>query len=83
MSKVTGITEERITQLAHYADLMLVPGVGAKNAKLIIDAGVKNVFDLKQRNCDNLCQALAGAIHPTYVGKMIQKARERHSPLEW
>lgn len=79
----TGIPEERLLKLANYADLLTIPRLGPDRVKLLIEANVTNVFDLGQRNCDNLFQQLCGMIPYKQLHQAILKAKERPRTFTW
>ena len=46
----TGLTNEKLLELLHMADLMRVKGIGPAHARLLVGAGVSTVKDLARRN---------------------------------
>jgi predicted flap endonuclease-1-like 5' DNA nuclease len=54
----TGLSEERLLQLANMADQMRVKGLGADYAELLRECGVKTVRSLKYRNPAKLATAM-------------------------
>lgn len=55
----TGISEERLTNWLHLADLLRVRGVGPQFAELLLAAGVGTVPDLAASNPDSLAAEVA------------------------
>jgi len=54
LSDRTGIASEKLLSAVKVLDLMRINGVGAKNARLLLAAGVDTVPELAQRNAKNL-----------------------------
>ena len=54
----TGITETLILEWVNLADLFRVPGIGEEYSDLLEEAGVDTVKELRNRNPENLHQAI-------------------------
>jgi predicted flap endonuclease-1-like 5' DNA nuclease len=54
----TGISETHLLEWANLADLMRIDGVGEEYADLLEEAGVDTVKELKNRNAENLAEAM-------------------------
>ena len=59
LAAASEISEKRILTWVNLADLMRVNGVGKQFAELLEAAGVDSVKELRQRNAENLAQAMA------------------------
>ena len=55
----TGISETQLRDWANMADLMRISGVAEEYSELLEKAGVDTVKELRNRNAENLAQALA------------------------
>ena len=58
LAESTGISESRVLNLVHRADLMRVKGIGGEYSELLDVAGVDSVLELAQRNPKNLLETL-------------------------
>ncbi len=58
VAKETGISEKRILEWANRSDLMRINGVGEEYSDLLEEAGVDTVKELRNRNAENLAEAM-------------------------
>ena len=54
----TGVSESQLLKWANMADLMRVSGVGRQYAELLEASGVDTIKELRNRNAENLAQAI-------------------------
>lgn len=59
LAEKTGISETRILEWVNRADMMRVKGIGEEYSDLLEAAGVDTVKELRNRNPENLYNALA------------------------
>jgi predicted flap endonuclease-1-like 5' DNA nuclease len=59
VAEATGISDKLILKWANHADLMRIDGVGPEFAELLEAAGVDTVKELRNRNAENLANAMA------------------------
>lgn len=55
----TGCTEKQLLNWVNMADLMRISGVGEEYSELLEAAGVDTVKELRNRNAENLTEAMA------------------------
>ncbi len=60
LSAKTGIPPRDLQTWVHHADLLLVKGVGAEYAELLVEAGVETIRDLRRRNPTALVAKIIG-----------------------
>lgn len=58
LAKASGIDERLLLKWVHIADLFRVKGIGSETSELLEAAGVDTVKELRNRNPENLLQAL-------------------------
>ena len=58
VSESTGCSEKQLLKWANMADLMRISGVGSEFSELLEAAGVDTVKELRNRNADNLAEAM-------------------------
>lgn len=71
----TGLSEAQILKWANMADLMRVKGVGEEYSELLEAAGVDTVKELRNRNADNLAQAMAAANARKKLVRLVPSAK--------
>lgn len=59
LAKESGLKETQILKWTNMADLMRIRGVGEEYSELLEAAGVDTVKELRNRNSDNLQEAMA------------------------
>ena len=59
LAKESGLKETQIPKWTNMADLMRIRGVGEEYSELLEAAGVDTVKELRNRNSDNLQEAMA------------------------
>lgn len=59
VAEQTGNTEKQLLKWANMADLMRISGVGQEYSELLEAAGVDTVKELRNRNAENLANAMA------------------------
>lgn len=59
VSTETGISEKHLLEWVNLSDLMRINGVGEEFADLLEEAGVDTVKELRNRNAENLAEAMA------------------------
>jgi predicted flap endonuclease-1-like 5' DNA nuclease len=82
----TGVSDKLVLRWVNIADLMRVPGIGEEYSELLEAAGVDTVKELRNRNPNNLYNALIVANneknlvrrvpHLTEVQSWVQAAKE-------
>ncbi len=60
LSKSAGIDQKNLQQWVHHSHLLMVRGVGAEYAELLVAAGVDTVRDLRRRNSTALLAKVIG-----------------------
>ena len=58
LAEATGIGEHLILKWSNHADLMRIKGIGGEFAELLEKVGVDTVKELKNRNAENLYEAV-------------------------
>lgn len=58
VSESSGCSESQLLKWANMADLMRISGVGSEFSELLEAAGVDTVKELRNRNADNLAEAM-------------------------
>ena len=86
VSEATGISEGSLLSWANMADLLRISGVGKQFAELMHAAGVDTIKELRQRNAENLAEAMTkinaekkltkGSTNADAVGKWIEQAKK-------
>jgi len=59
VAEQTGCTANQLLKWANMADLMRISGVGEEYSELLEAAGVDTVKELRNRNAENLAEAMA------------------------
>ncbi len=59
IAEKTGLSEGNILKWVNHADLFRVKGIASQYAELLECAGVDTVKELRNRNADNLAEAMA------------------------
>ena len=60
LSKSTRIDQKHLQQWVHHSQLLMVQGVGAEYAELLVAAGIDTVRDLRRRNPTALLAKIIG-----------------------
>ena len=71
----TGFSESQLLKWTNMADLMRIKGVGEEYSELLEAAGVDTVKELRNRNADNLAQAMAQANARKKLVRLVPSAK--------
>lgn len=75
MAEKTGFSEQQLLKWTNMADLMRVSGVGEEYSELLEAAGVDTVKELRNRNPENLAQAMAAANAQKKLVRLVPSAK--------
>lgn len=75
MADKTGFSEQQLLKWTNMADLMRVSGVGEEYSELLEAAGVDTVKELRNRNPENLAQAIAAANAQKKLVRVVPSAK--------
>jgi predicted flap endonuclease-1-like 5' DNA nuclease len=80
LEEKTGIGHALILEWVNLADLMRIKGVGEEYSDLLEEAGVDTVKELRNRNPDNLYDALASI---NAEKKLVRQLPSRRQVADW
>ena len=69
VAKTTGLSEGQLLKWANLADLMRINGVGPQFSELLEAAGVDTVKELRNRNAENLAEAMEKVNEEKHLAK--------------
>ena len=75
VSEQTGCSEKQLLNWANMADLMRISGVGEEYSELLEAAGVDTVKELRNRNADNLAEAMAKVNEEKKLTRAVPSAK--------
>ncbi len=76
----TGIPEKLILEWANLSDLMRIKGVGEEYSDLLEEAGVDTVKELRNRNPDNLYEAM---VTTNKTKKLVRRVPSLKQVKKW
>ena len=75
VAKQSGCTEKQLLKWANMADLMRISGVGEEYSELLEAAGVDTVKELRNRNAENLAEAMAKVNEEKKLTRAVPSAK--------
>ena len=75
VAEKTGFSPQQLLKWTNMADLMRVSGVGEEYSELLEAAGVDTVKELRNRNPENLAQAMAAANAQKKLVRVVPSAK--------